>query len=262
MDQPLAAAGPPQLAPPENGWRVVYFDAPNRGECIRLILTVAEQPFEDVRLVFPSGLAPYKSATAGDASPLPFGQAPVVQHGDAARGVAVSIGQTAAAAQYAGAATGLAPTDPPELARATSACIGVQEMYNALFYTAFIPRIICKVACGSWCARCCASRIGCCRCWHRWGKARDYAKWMGTYERWLRVKASGAAPSAAAPTFLAGDALSFADVCLFDCLEAVEGVGFFSRDDRLLYPYVCALVDHVGDIPTVAAYLAERAPRF
>ena len=30
--------GPPQLAPPENGWRVVYFDAPNRGEQIRQLL--------------------------------------------------------------------------------------------------------------------------------------------------------------------------------------------------------------------------------
>ena len=59
---------------PTSGWRVVYFDAANRGECLRLLLTVADVEFDDVRLPFPSGVKPYKPAACGDRSPLPFGQ--------------------------------------------------------------------------------------------------------------------------------------------------------------------------------------------
>ena len=40
---------------PASGWRVVYFDAANRGECLRLILTAAEVEFDDVRVTFPKG---------------------------------------------------------------------------------------------------------------------------------------------------------------------------------------------------------------
>jgi len=105
------------------GWRIIYFDAPNRGECLRLLLTAAGEKFEDVRLAFPAGLAQYKSASAGDASPLPFDQAPIVQHAKSG----ASIGQTAAAAMYIGMETGLAPTDVKQQACAQSAAVGIQE---------------------------------------------------------------------------------------------------------------------------------------
>ena len=52
-------------------WRVIYFDAPNRGEQIRILLALANTPFEDVRVSpFPQGLDPYKKAALGDDSPL------------------------------------------------------------------------------------------------------------------------------------------------------------------------------------------------
>ena len=51
-------------------WRLLYFDAPNRGEQVRILFSVAGVPFNDVRLVYPVGLDPYKKAAMGDASPL------------------------------------------------------------------------------------------------------------------------------------------------------------------------------------------------
>ena len=70
-----AAAGPGQ-------WRLLYFDAPTRGEQLRLLFRLAKQPFDDVRLVWPSGIAPYKHAALGDASPLLFDQCPMVTSPD------------------------------------------------------------------------------------------------------------------------------------------------------------------------------------
>ena len=64
------------------------------------------------------------------------------------------------------------------------------------------------------------------------------------------------------PIWIAGGKRSFADVCLFDCVEAVEGVGFFSCSDRVTYPYVNALVEHFSALPAVRAYLDARPPRF
>ena len=70
-----AAAGPGQ-------WQLLYFDAPTRGEQLRLLFRLAKQPFDDVRLVWPSGIAPYKHAALGDASPLLFDQCPMVTSPD------------------------------------------------------------------------------------------------------------------------------------------------------------------------------------
>ena len=58
------------------GWRIIYFDAPNRGECLRLILTAAGQEFEDIRLDFMGGeLNKYKSTAVGDDTFMFFDQA-------------------------------------------------------------------------------------------------------------------------------------------------------------------------------------------
>ena len=234
---------------PTSGWRVVYFDAANRGECLRLLLTVADVEFEDIRLPFPSGVKPYKPAACGDRSPLPFGQLPIVQH--ATEGGCVSIGQTVAAAQYIAALTGLAPVDDAAaMARATSACVGIQEMYDALFYGSFIPRMVTKVLCGSVC-------FAPARALARYRLRGKYEKCFSTFERWLRTTKAGDV------AFLAGPSLSYADVCLFDCIEGVEDCGFFEPADRAsAYPLVTKLYDHVAALPAVAAYLAKRGSRF
>ena len=52
-------------------WRLIYFDAPTRGEQIRILFFLAGTSFSDVRLRhFPRSLDPYKKAALGDESPL------------------------------------------------------------------------------------------------------------------------------------------------------------------------------------------------
>merc|ERR1719197_549168 len=60
------------------GWQVLYFDAPTRGEQLRMLFAAANTPFKDVRFSFPKGLTPYKQETLGDKSPLMFDQCPTV----------------------------------------------------------------------------------------------------------------------------------------------------------------------------------------
>lgn len=258
------------------GWRIIYFQAPNRGECLRLILTAAGEQFEDVRVEFPAGLNQYKSATVGDASPLPFDQCPIVQHAQ----TGASIGQTAAAAMYIGTQTGLAPTDANQLAQAQSAAIGIQEMYNALFYSTYIPKMICFKACCGGCGGCC---YPCCSCYTRCGGCmgmlcpccpgfcgcskpiNNYHAQMANYERMLRVNLKSQESinhAAPAVTFLVGDKLSYVDICLYDLVQAIEEVGFFSEGDRSAYPLISQLVDHVAQIPTIVEYMSRREPRF
>jgi len=89
---------------------------------------------------------------------------------------------------------------------------------------------------------------------------------MDTYERWLRGANREFSEGEKDPlqvAFLAGGALSFADICLFDCIQAIEEVGYFSPEDRIAsYPLVTALYDHVGNIPAVSNYMAARESRF
>lgn len=276
---------------PTRGWRVIYFDAANRGECLRLILACQGVPFEDLRLEFPQGLAPYKSAVLGDASPLAFDLAPVVQHATD-DDTCVNIANTAAAAQYVGLSTGLAPSDAVALSLATSATISIQEMYDQLYYGSWLARYFCSAICPG--RKCC--RVCVCYPVARWRMLWKHKRWFDTWERWLRTQPVGEDGI----TFLAGGALSFADLCLFDCVEAgvqcprlttferrgsvgskcstsgdsvsirrcstqVEGFeacGYIGPDERQSYPRTNALLAYCATRPAVAEYLRAREPRF
>ena len=73
-------------------WRLIYFDAPTRGEQIRVLFALAGVAFDDVRVrPFPSGLDPYKKAALGDAG---------VQ---CARTEEVNVARTALVSTYNGA---------------------------------------------------------------------------------------------------------------------------------------------------------------
>ena len=105
----LAAATP---------WKVVYFDAPTRGEQLRILLVVAGAPFVDERVKM-GGLAELQHATLGDASPLMFDQCPMVVSPDG-----TTVAQTAACMQFVGRQTDLAPKDPDMDARAMALTLG------------------------------------------------------------------------------------------------------------------------------------------
>ena len=123
-----------------SGWRFLYFDAPTRGEQVRLLFKVARQPFQDVRLAFPKGLAKFKQCVLGDDSPLLFDQCPTVI---SPQGQALS--QTAAIMAFVGRELGHAPTDPYLHAKATAITIGCEEARNKLFYGSLISRLIAGV---------------------------------------------------------------------------------------------------------------------
>ena len=108
--------------------------------------------------------------------------------------------------------------------------------------------------------------------WDSWpsrraGRAQvqgKYLKYMSDFDRMLRV----AAKTAKSPhvSFLAGDQLSFADICLFDAIEAIEAYGIASAETRAeKFPHCDRLFKHVLSLPKISAYLKERAvkhPRF
>ena len=123
--------GQPPEGPPlaEDQWRVMYYDAPNRGEQLRLLFHLTETPFEDVRIgPFPEGLVRFKAIGAGDLSPLAWDFVPVVQHGTADGMVSVST--TAGAMHYAGEKLGLIPDDALARATAVQLVVGEEAMRN------------------------------------------------------------------------------------------------------------------------------------
>ena len=263
-----AAAGPGQ-------WRLLYFDAPTRGEQLRLLFRLAKQPFDDVRLVWPSGIAPYKHAALGDASPLLFDQCPMVTSPDGHH-----IAQTAAAMQFVGRRLGLAPAGGDDGgvaadARALALTLGAEELRNAVFYKLLIPAVAGEIL-----------RRRCCGlfCWLRWpinaafgvgGVVRSLAGRLALFEAALRdgraQRRRAAAPdgdedggggAAGSVAFLCGEAPCYADVAVFDCVrEIVELPGVVDRAAALApFPLLAALVTHLEATPELAGYLAERGP--
>ena len=106
---------------------------------------------------------------------------------------------------------------------------------------------------------CCPGFCGCSK------PINNYHAQMPNYERMLRVNLKSQESinhAAPAVTFLVGDKLSYVDICLYDLVQAIEEVGFFSEGDRSAYPLISQLVDHVAQIPTIVEYMSRREPRF
>ena len=140
-----------------------------------------------------------------------------------------------------------------------AAGIGIQEMYNALFYSGgFLSRILCHVACCGSCGGCCLPP---CSCYNRCRVSSTYMTWMCHFERWLRKERGDSAENKV--VFLVGGRLSYVDICLFDVIQAIEEVGWFAAEDRrAAYPLLTLLYEHVANIPAIRAYMAAREPRF
>ena len=137
-------------------WRVIYFDAPNRGEQIRILLALANTPFEDVRVSpFPQGLDPYKKAALGDASPLlGTDQCPAVTAPDGTHCV-----ETTDIMRFVGQRVGMAPkADSAEDKKAMEACVLANSLMNTVFYgllkAMIVERIFATEFAGAlWCLR-------------------------------------------------------------------------------------------------------------
>jgi glutathione S-transferase len=118
-------------------WRLLYFDAPTRGEQIRLLFKVANIPFDDVRLEFPKGLIPYKTATMGDQSPLlGTDKCPAVTSPEGEHCV-----ETADIMRFVGKRLGLAPESEEEGARAVELTLVAQKVLDEVFYPLLLPMV-------------------------------------------------------------------------------------------------------------------------
>jgi len=193
-------------------WRVLYFDAPNRGEQVRMLLVLARQPFADVRLRFPEGLNPYKNAAMGDDSPL-LGTdlCPAVTAPDGTHCI-----ETADIMRFVGQRVGLAPpAESAEDAKAMELTLLAQEALNKCFYPLLkamvvrelLGRVMSVVLVGretSYLAQ----------------PAADLQDLLGSIERAL--EASGG-------PFVCGAKLSYADVSIFAVLNEVLAFKCFDK---------------------------------
>mmetsp|Transcript_215 Transcript_215/g.581 ORF Transcript_215/g.581 Transcript_215/m.581 type:complete len:280 (-) Transcript_215:250-1089(-) len=118
-------------------WRLIYFDAPNRGEQIRLLFHLAKQPFDDVRLKFPDGLEPYKKAAMGDDSPLlGTDKCPAVTAPDGQHKV-----ETADIMEFLAEKFDLSPTNESSKGKAKQLALLSQEVLDKVFYKVMFPMI-------------------------------------------------------------------------------------------------------------------------
>lgn len=232
----LKSASPlPPLA--DDAWRVIYFDAPNRGEQVRLLLALAHQPFEDHRLAFPHGKTPLMSGSAGDAAPLAFDLTPVVQHGG------LSIGIVPGSMLYIAEQFGLVPNHALSRVFAVSLTDASEMMRNDVFYSVVF----------------------------RAAKLREkpdklnkepYLKWLGHFERFLRAK-SGMVDGAEAGPFFLGAKICYADVAVYDCVMGIWAMDLYNQGDQHhdTWPLLCALVDAVASQPGIREYEVKRGTR-
>lgn len=113
-------------------WRLLYFNAPNRGEQVRQLFVLSKTPFTDVRLApYPQGLDPFKKAVLGDASPLlGTDKVPAVTAPDGTHCV-----ETSDIMRFVGQRVGMAPAaGSTEDATAMEMCLLAQDIMNEVFY--------------------------------------------------------------------------------------------------------------------------------
>lgn len=122
-------------------WRLIYFDAPTRGEQIRMLFAIAGVPLEDVRVwPFPQGLDPYKKAAMGDQSPLcGTDLCPAVTDPEGKHCV-----ETSDIMKFAGDKIGLGAGDKDE--RAMKVCLKAQTLLDTVFYKLLMPITVQRVA--------------------------------------------------------------------------------------------------------------------
>ena len=138
----------PVVAHRPESWRVLYFDAPNRGEQVRMLLVLASQPFADVRLRFPEGLDPYKTAALGEESPLlGTDKCPAVTSPDGTHCI-----ETSEIMRFVGQRVGLAPrAGSSEDAKAMVIKLLAQQVMNIVFY-GLLKQMVIREVLGSFAA--------------------------------------------------------------------------------------------------------------
>ena len=198
-------------------YRLLYFPFRGRGEQIRLLLHAMEIEYEDVSIDKPKLMELKKQGPEA----LLFGAVPVLEDGD------LKLAQGPAILAYLGRKHGAAPSEPGLAAQADAVTLGAEDLrskYFGLFGDDKEAKQAAFVA-GDWTKR-----------------------WLPAFE-WLLSTGSA--------THLVGDALSYADIAVWDALDGfvvyVNGAKFAG------FPRVSAFYDAIAARPALAGYLEGRA---
>uniref|UniRef100_A0A7S0JKJ7 GST C-terminal domain-containing protein n=1 Tax=Calcidiscus leptoporus TaxID=127549 RepID=A0A7S0JKJ7_9EUKA len=215
-------------------WRLLYFDAPNRGEQVRMLFFLSGTAFHDVRLAYPKGLDPYKKAAMGDDSPL-LGTdlCPAVTAPDGRHCV-----ETAEIMRFVGQRVGLAPkADSPEDHRAMEVCLLAQACMNECFYALLKPMVVKHIFANELLgvlSRCSSLILG-----------REAVYMKAPADKLASVlEAAEAALIASGGPYVCGPSLSYADISLFAILREVLEFQCFDQPALLApHPKLKALLE-------------------
>ena len=237
----------PAVAHTPGTWRLLYFNAPTRGEQIRVLFACASVPLVDVRLEFPRGLDPYKKAAMGDLSPLcGTDLCPAVTAPDGTHCV-----ETSDIMQFVGRRVGLAPpADSAADATAMTVCLMAQSVLNDVFYPLLKPMVVRQIFASEFCGA---------LWWVRRlivGPERAYLpKPSAALSRALA--AAEAAIATSGGPWVCGSELSYADVALFAVLDEVLAFDCFHEDALLAaHPLVASLMAALRD--RTSDYVQQR----
>jgi len=233
-----------------HGWELIYFDAPTRGEQIRLLFKLANAEFKDTRLKYPEGLKAYKREALGDASPLMFNQCPAVRTPEG-----TWVSQTVACMQHAGRTLALAPPEAALDSRALTLTLGAEEFRNAIFYRLLLPSVVSKAL---------QVRFWGLLCWLApivlwWNGAykvarTDLPEKLAYFEAQLPETRSG---------FFCGSSVCYADVAVFDAVRETLAMPVVDSG-RIFkaFPKMASFLERMETIPQLSNYLSKRGFAF
>lgn len=188
-----------------------------------MLLVLASQPFADVRLRFPEGLDPYKTAALGDQSPLlGTDKCPAVTSPDGKHCI-----ETAEIMRFVGQKVGLAPrAGSSEDAKAMEMCLLAQEIMNVVFY-GLLKQMVVREVLGSIAAAAVVGR-----------EASYLPKPAAFLSNSLRTIEEALTPTSCATggPYVCGAKLCYADVAIFAILNEVLAYECFDKT-ALLEPH-------------------------
>mmetsp|Transcript_38392 Transcript_38392/g.110974 ORF Transcript_38392/g.110974 Transcript_38392/m.110974 type:complete len:283 (+) Transcript_38392:81-929(+) len=199
-------------------WRLLYFNAPNRGEQVRMLFFLSKTVFDDVRLApYPEGLDPYKKAALGDDSPLlGTDKVPAVTAPDGTHCV-----ETSEIMRFVGQSVGLAPpSGSAEDEKAMEMTLLIQDVMNGVFYGLLKPLVVKRVV-----------AVGCIQRLIN-GKESAYLEQPTTKLAQALQKIEATLEASGGP-YLLGAQLCYADVSLFAILREVLAFDCFDRAELL-----------------------------
>ena len=231
-------------------WRLLYFDAPTRGEQIRLLFKISGVEFDDVRLEYPRGLEPYKTNTMGDDSPLcGTDLCPAVTSPDGEHCV-----ETSDIMRLVGRAVGLGPASEADDKRAAAITVRAQEVLNRSFYKMLLPMVTLNIL-----SEDLGGVMGYCIPTSFVVKKKKVEEARAELDRQATFFEDELISSESGPYFC-GDSISYADVAVFCVLDQAFHFACFNKEECLEgRPRLTAWMETMA--PKAEPWFKERAEK-